>query len=83
MTAVISIALVNYVVIETSSNLLELCMDFAALTILTHFGKVLINMNSFKGYLLDLLHKKKWYSKMFKIETTTSNDARDIGNDFL
>ena len=58
-------------------------MDFAALTILSHFGKVLINMNSFKGYLLDILHKKKWYSKMFKIETTTSNDARNVGNDFL
>ena len=49
MTAMIFIALVNYAVIQTSPDLLELAKDFTALCVISEFGKFLANLARFQG----------------------------------
>ena len=78
----IFIALVNYAVIITSPDIMELAKDFTALCVISEFGKHLASLKRFQGLALELLTKKK-YKNLLKIETTTSLEARGTNNIFL
>ena len=49
VTALVFIALTNYIVITESPDIMELAKDFTALTIISEIGQILANIEYFDG----------------------------------
>ena len=49
VTALVFIALTNYIVITESPDIMELAKDFTALTIISEIGQILASMDYFDG----------------------------------
>ena len=75
-TALFVIALCNYLVITISTTTIDIAKDFTALLIIADFDEIFGKRAS--RLILDLISDED-YEELFKIETTTSKDARMFG----
>ena len=72
-TALFAIALCNYLVITISTTTLDIAKDFTALLIIADFDEIFGKRAS--KLVLNLIEESD-YKDLFKIETTTSKDAK-------
>lgn len=82
LSAMLCVAIVNYFVITISDNVLDIAKDFTALLIIGEFDDALSTKTESYASVPDVAHdclSEDYYESIFKIETTTSNDARGLG----
>ena len=77
----ILIAIVNYYVITSSEDVLELAKDFTALIIIAEIDNQFADLSR-EEEVKEALENSE-YAKLFKIETTSSLDARKYANECL
>ena len=81
MLSAIFIALINYAVITSSEDVLELAKDFTALIIIAEIDNQFAGLSR-EETVKDALENPD-YATLFKIETTSSLDARKHANECL
>lgn len=74
--AMVLIALINYAVITIESDVIGIAKDFTALFIIAEFSDIFGKFGTNEELAKKVCTEKK-YRWIFKIETTTSNDAED------
>merc|ERR1712151_100617 len=75
----IFIAMVNYAVIIQSQDINDLSKDFTALMVIAYFDDIFCRSIS-RDSLIRTIIVSKDYKDLFKIETTTSSEAKGAKN---
>ena len=79
--SMVGITLINYLVITINDNILDIAKDFTALMIIGSFDDIFGKVTG-KELAKDVLTDPA-YQELFKIETTTSVDAKRQKNEWL
>ena len=78
--ALILIALINYLVVTISNEVLDVAKDFTALLIIAEFDDILADLTTTYSKLSEPAVDAKKYEGLLKIETTTSDEATQTAN---
>ena len=78
MLSAVLCALINYAVITASETVLDLAKDFTALIIISEIDNQFASFH--KNELIENALTQQDYAGLFKIETTSSVDARGKSN---
>ena len=74
-TALFSVAIINYLVVTISDNVLDVAKDFTALLIISDFDDILADLTTTYQNLSEPCMDALEYEGLLVIESTTSTDA--------
>ena len=78
MAITVSVTLLNYMVIIYSVNIIDIVKDFLAIKVISELDDYFLNEHIGKDEICMRLVTEEGSKGVFKIETTTSRDARLI-----
>lgn len=74
-TALFSVAIINYLVVTISDNVLDVAKDFTALLIISDFDDILADLTTTYQNLSEPCMDALEYEGLLVIESTTSTEA--------